>query len=843
MSKKRKRPQKQKTNQTRVHKERQEPNERPLAKNHMLATPLRTDSSNVEHVNETTPQLAEIGRTGLLQFSGFLHEEDLRQLQDASKRRKIYKEMRDNDPIIGAILFTIDMLMRQVTWNFEPVDDEPSSREDADFADSLLDDMSSSWQDTLSEIMSFIPWGWSWHETVLKVRNGHKPGMPGESSKFSDGRIGWRKIPIRGQDTLNRWLFDEEGGLEGMQQIPAPDYITRDIPIQRSLLFRTQVYKNNPEGKALALDTPILTTDGWKTMETVQEGDRVFDEQGRTRYVTAKTEVWKNRESYEILFNTGETIIADENHEWSVTSANDRSHTNKPPHILTTKSMYEKLQKNKLNCFSAGSPSAIDQPKQWLSVDPYVLGYWLGDGSKNSGELTVSDEDWPSLKKQVENAGYEINLSGRKIGNRCKVYAKKLVTDLRAIGVLTDKHIPESYLRGNYEQRLGLLQGLMDSDGSSPVGRRPSYFCNTNMLLINGVRELLASLGIVPLKTSSDKASEKKKSYINGVLIKRVQDCNRVHFWANIPVHRLQRKLDTQTFDQSYRVKNYFIQNIKPVERQDTVCIEVDSPNHLFLCGRSLIPTHNSLFRSMFRPWFFKKRIETFEAIGVERDLAGFPVLFVPSEWTSAGATPEEKAAYEEAKNMIINIKRDEQEGLVLPSIFDDDKNRTLSIELLTSGGKRNFDTDKIIQRYNLQIALTALMDFLLLGHEKVGSFALADSKTNLSSVALGTWLDMIAAVFNRHAVPRLWEINGLDMDKIPQLKHSDLEIPDLEIIGTFVKNLQAAGLKFDDLETQNFLRRMPGFPEVDEDFIENNDEVVEAVKDMTKTITEAVKE
>ena len=461
--------------------------------------PLVAGQSDVESVAENTPQLAEIGRTGLLQFSGFLHEEDLRQLQDTSKRLKIYKEMRDNSPVIGAILFTMDMFMRQVDWWFEAVDDEPASLEDKEFAESLMDDMSSSWQDTLSEIFSFVPWGWSWHEVVLKVRNGFKPGSPGESSKHKDGRIGWRKIPIRGQDTLNRWLFDDEGGLQGMEQIPAPDYVTRHIPISRSLLFRTQVYKGNPEGKAL--------------------------------------------------------------------------------------------------------------------------------------------------------------------------------------------------------------------------------------------------------------------------------------------------------------------------------------------------------FRNMFRPWFFAKRVETFEAIGVERDLAGFPVLYVPSDWTSSGATTDEKSAYADAKDIVVNIKRDEQEGLVLPSIFDDDKNRTLSIELLNSGGKRNFDTDKIINRYNMQIALTALADFIFLGHEKVGSFALADSKTNLFSVALGTWLDMIAAVFNRHAMPRLWEMNGLDMETITQLKHGDLETTDPEVIGAFVKSLGAVGLKFDDLETQNFLRRLVDFPEVDEDFLDDNDEVVEAVKDMTKDIKEAIGE
>jgi hypothetical protein len=99
----------------------------------------------------------------------------------------------------------------------------------------------------------------------------------------------------------------------------------------------------------------------------------------------------------------------------------------------------------------------------------------------------------------------------------------------------------------------------------------------------------------------------------------------------------------------------------------------------------------------------------------------------------------------------------------------------------------------------------------------------------------------MIAAVFNRHAIPRLWELNGFDPEVMPELKHGDLEKTDPQIMAAFVETLSKAGMDFTDLETQNNLRRLVDFPEVEEDFMDNSDEVVEAVKTMTKDMKEAL--
>ena len=155
------------------------------------------------HENQTSFNLNtrrkgnEIGATGLKQFSGHIKEEELKQLSSTRQRVNTYKQMSSNDSVIGAILFAIDMLIRQVDWTVQPESEDPDDIEAAEFVEDNMHDMTSSWDDTISEILSFIPFGFSFHEIVYKRRE--------------DGRIGWKKLPIRGQDSLDHWEFDEEG--------------------------------------------------------------------------------------------------------------------------------------------------------------------------------------------------------------------------------------------------------------------------------------------------------------------------------------------------------------------------------------------------------------------------------------------------------------------------------------------------------------------------------------------------------------------------------------------------------------------------------------------------------
>lgn len=163
---------------------------------------------------------------------------------------KVYKEMANNDDTVGSILFAIKMLIRNATWTVEPGGDGAKDQEAAEFIESCMDDMSSTWTDTISEILSFLTYGWSFHEICYKRRNGKKKDRE-LSSKYSDGLIGWSKLPIRSQDTLYRWEYDENDNLVGMTQQPPPSYELLTIPITKAMLFRTESVKDNPEGRSI----------------------------------------------------------------------------------------------------------------------------------------------------------------------------------------------------------------------------------------------------------------------------------------------------------------------------------------------------------------------------------------------------------------------------------------------------------------------------------------------------------------------------------------------------------------------------------------------------------------
>jgi hypothetical protein len=416
---------------------------------------------------------AEIGLSGLQRQGGYVYEEFLPQLK-GDKAHKVYREMRDNDPVVGGVMFAIDMLLRGVTWRVEPASDKPEDEEVAEFVNGCLSDMSMTWADTISEITTFLPFGWSYHEIVYKRRAGHK-NDDGATSRYDDGKIGWRKFAPRAQESWDTWEFDDStGDLKGMWQRAWPNYDRVLIPIEKALLFRTVSNKNNPEGR--------------------------------------------------------------------------------------------------------------------------------------------------------------------------------------------------------------------------------------------------------------------------------------------------------------------------------------------------------SMLRNAYRPWYFKKRIEEIEGVGVERDLAGLPIAYVDPKILKSTATPEEKAMLDHIKRLAINVRRDRQEAVVFPLVYDDSGNLLYKFELLSTGGTRQFPTDAIIARYNQQIAMTVLADFILLGHEKVGSFALSSDKTNLFGTALGTFLDGICEVFNRYAIPRLVRLNGWSDEQLPTLVHGDIEKPDLASLGQYLTALAGAGAPlFPDEKLDQYLREAASLPINDE--------------------------
>lgn len=286
--------------------------------------------------------------------------------------------------------------------------------------------------------------------------------------------------------------------------------------------------------------------------------------------------------------------------------------------------------------------------------------------------------------------------------------------------------------------------------------------------------------------------------------------------WRKLPL-RAQETLDHWEFNDSDGGVQAFVQK-PPPDYKDRVI-----PMEKGLLFRTKVykgnPEGRSVLRSAYVSWFYKKRIMQIEGTGIERDLAGFPVFWLPAEFLSPQATPEQKAVLHAFNELGKNIRRDKQEHLIMPLAYDSQGNKAYDFTLMSSGGARAFNTGDVIGRYNKEIAMSVLADFILLGHENVGSFALSSDKTDLFAVALGTFLDSIADVMNRYAVPRLFQLNGMDLKNLPKIVHEDIEDPPLDSLGTYITALSNAGVPlFPDDELEQYLRKIANLPELSEE-------------------------
>jgi deoxycytidine triphosphate deaminase len=301
------------------------------------------------------------------------------------------------------------------------------------------------------------------------------------------------------------------------------------------------------EGKALAIDTPIPTPRGWRTMGDLRVGDEVFDEMGKPTPVVAATGVMTNRECAEVVFSDGQVIVADLDHRWLTTTRAERKHS-RTGSVRTTREIAGSLRAGGEWNHHVQLAGPAQYPEQPLPVDPYVLGTWLGDGRGKTAVITVGPGD-----EQV----------------------------IGAMGLPGDKHVPEVYLRSSARQRLSLLQGLMDSDGYIDVRGR-CEFVNASERLADAVVELAAGLGLRPVK-------RKKRVTLSGI---EQQPAFQVTFTPAIGVFRLRRKAARIKAGRFHAFRA--IVDVRGCEPRPVRCIQVGSPSGLFLCGQGFIPTHNS---------------------------------------------------------------------------------------------------------------------------------------------------------------------------------------------------------------------------------------------------------
>lgn len=485
-------------------------------------------------------------------------------------------------------------------------------------------------------------------------------------------------------------LGDRTGSLLGLNiSTGRADVVLHDIAgaTERDTSGSLAVAGELGAGKALAIDTPIPTPNGWALLGDLAPGDRVFDEQGLPTVVLGVSAVMTRHRCFEVTFSDGSCITADAEHLWTTIPDHVRGAPAKRNYKVRTKGgvEVEDLGEHTASLVGPGWPAhgitatteqlqrtlgsrgqsnhaiptaaALALPLAELPVDPYVLGAWLGDGSSRTAQLTCAD---PELLTFIEAAGYTVQklaslyayaiaipadpapgapevhpcaycsepvvrtyLHRRYCGHRCAWAARKagapglergtcggckqplapsstgrrcancwhaatLNGRLRVLGLLRNKHIPSSYLRASIEQRRALLAGLMDTDGTVSAGGGVE-FTNTNRQLALDVCELVCSLGY---RAALREGRARLKGRDCGPKwVVSFSTTDRV-FWLSRKHDAVERRISAHT---TARNRFRYIISIQETPSVPVRCIRVANPTKLFLAGRSMIPTHNSV--------------------------------------------------------------------------------------------------------------------------------------------------------------------------------------------------------------------------------------------------------
>ena len=340
-------------------------------------------------------------------------------------------------------------------------------------------------------------------------------------------------------------------------------------------------------GKLCADSTPVLTTTGWKTHGNLIIGDKVYGVNGNIIDILNINK--KDYANYIVEFSDGEKIRCHEDHEWTLHDITKR----KNPATIETKELIDNIKtyKSQRSRFFLPNIKPLTFGEKELSIDPYYLGLWLGDGKSCNDTISHSPNDMES----VDSIKYE--LSSRSIHKDTGVvyssYAKNnLYKHFKNLNLYNNKHIPEIYKYSSIKQRLNLIAGLIDSDGSVAKNCNKIRIINTNKSIIDGCVEILRSLGLRPYVS----IQKPKKGHIhNGNLIQGKKVVYTIGFVSNIDIPtRLPRKKIKVT-----KLNRIAITDVRyEPNGEKGNCIMVDSDDGLYLAGKHLIPTHNSVFFS-----------------------------------------------------------------------------------------------------------------------------------------------------------------------------------------------------------------------------------------------------
>lgn len=435
--------------------------------------------------------------------------------------------------------------------------------------------------ETTKETLNLYPDGSTAFEGSEEAARMEAMGMPVVKSRPSDRKkVCWLKT--------NGYEILEEGEWAG-KYIPIIRVVGNEFLVDGER-FVTGIVRNAKDPQRmynywpLALDTVVPTPQGWSTIGTLAVGDTVFDEKGNQCRVLAKSPVYTDKECFLITFDDGSTIVADGDHQWTVEQRGKR-----------TGKTFTWTNETILTCELVPGDHFVGVTKplksaSLLPLDPYFLGVWLGDGDTINPQITQSSDDVEPMRQLLIERGLDVG-AARKTNTAYRFTVHGTRGILNNLGVLGHKHIPVEYLRASVNDRLELLRGLMDTDGSvSKTGQ--CSFTTAIPALRDGFAELVHSLGI---KVAVCERKGQERLFPNGNMYNCADNWQfSFSLREDMSVFNLPRKKSARKSVYHPRRTNRF--GIVSVERVDSVpvqCITVDNESHLFLVGESMIPTHN----------------------------------------------------------------------------------------------------------------------------------------------------------------------------------------------------------------------------------------------------------
>lgn len=335
-----------------------------------------------------------------------------------------------------------------------------------------------------------------------------------------------------------------------------------------------QLLVNTPPEHCATVDTPILTAEGWKTVGDLTDADLLPHRNGQWYPILRTWDPDTDVPVFRVTFGNGSSVTTDGGHKWNV----QRSARHPEKQMTTTELMADLRSPSGQLKWRVRQAAPLEGKPADLPIDPYVFGYWLGDGETGGSRFACSAEDRPSLELALEQAGYPVSSVDDR-GTYAILYPSKLRTALRKLEVMDRKHIPAAYELASLEQRLELLRGLMDADGTIATKDGRARFCQDAARedLNRQIFRLIASLGFQP----------HMKTYSGVTEIGFKPD-------AETRVFRLERKACRQfTRERNRRTDFLTIQNVEPAGEARVRCLTVLSDDNTYLLGDSLVSTRN----------------------------------------------------------------------------------------------------------------------------------------------------------------------------------------------------------------------------------------------------------